>query len=259
MPNCRRNTARFCSYNCCGNFRKGKSYEGMYGVEKAKKWKEKIGRKSSLRQIRNSFLGHPVKECKCGCGQLIIPQKYRRWGKFQNKPQEYISGHNNPENKFKKKEKIKIICEICEKEFKIKPSLKSKRICCSRKCSAEYKSRFLTGENNHNWLGGISKEPYDEKWTNRFKRAIRKRENQVCMLCGIHREKLNEALSIHHINYDKKLSIPQNCISLCRKCHMLTNKDRKHWQKFFQSSLSEKYDYQYSETGEIILEIKNEA
>ena len=39
------------------------------------------------------------------------------------------------------------------------------------------------------------------------------------MICGIHREKLKRAFSIHHINYDKELTIKENCISLCIKCH----------------------------------------
>jgi len=34
--------------------------------------------------------------------------------------------------------------------------------------------------------------------------------------------------------------------------------NRKYWIKFFQSLLSEKYGYQYSENQEIIMEVKNE-
>ena len=76
------------------------------------------------------------------------------------------------------------------------------------------------------------------------------------MLCGIHREKLKRNLEIHHINYDKKLSIPQNCISLCKKCHAITGHNRKHWTKFFQNLLLERYDYQYNEEREIIINLE---
>jgi len=110
------------------------------------------------------------------------------------------------------------------------------------------------GEDAANWQGGISFEPYDKTFNNKFKRAIRKRDNQICMLCGIHREKIRRALDVHHVDYNKKLSILQNCISLCQKCHLKTNGNRKHWTKFFQSLLSEKYGYQYSENNEILLE-----
>jgi predicted DNA-binding protein YlxM (UPF0122 family) len=105
------------------------------------------------------------------------------------------------------------------------------------------------------WRGGISFEPYDSKWDNIFRNIIRKRDNQVCMLCGIHREKINRALNIHHINYNKKLSIPENCISLCDICHGKTNDNRTHWIKFFQSLLHERYGYNYSETLEPIITI----
>ena len=98
-------------------------------------------------------------------------------------------------------------------------------------------------------------EKHNPNFSKEFKRLIRKRDNQICMLCLIHREKLNKVLDVHHINYNKFLSIPQNCISLCHSCHPKTNHNRKYWIKFFQSLLSEKYGYQYSKTNEILLNI----
>jgi len=114
------------------------------------------------------------------------------------------------------------------------------------------------GEKHPSWLGGKSFEPYNKEFNNKFKRAIRKRDNYVCLKCGKHQEKERGSLSVHHINYDKKLTIPENCCALCRSCNSEVNWKRKHYTKFFQSLLSEKYGYQYSEEGEIILEIKNE-
>jgi len=108
------------------------------------------------------------------------------------------------------------------------------------------------------WKKFISKEPYDQNWTPQFRRAIRKRDNQICMLCGIHREKLNRALDVHHFNYNKKMSLHQNCVSLCNLCHLKTNGNRKHWTKFFQSLLTEKYGYQYGENQEVIINLEEE-
>ncbi len=134
-----------------------------------------------------------------------------------------------------------------------------------RKCSKETIKKIsnsllgLTGNKARNWRGGIAYEPYDKGFNNNFKRLIRKRDNQICMLCLIHRERLNKSLCVHHINYDKKMSIPENCISLCNACHMKTNGNRKHWSPFFQSLLSEKYNYQYENNLPIInLEVKND-
>ncbi len=106
--------------------------------------------------------------------------------------------------------------------------------------------QFKKGEEHPSWNGGSSFEPYDKMWTKEFRRLIRKRDNQICMLCGIHREKLKQALHIHHIDYDKKSSIEENCISLCNSCHMKTSFNRKHWTKFFQDLLYERYNYTYS-------------
>jgi hypothetical protein len=105
------------------------------------------------------------------------------------------------------------------------------------------------------WKGGISFEPYTKEFNKRLKNKIRKRDNQICMNCLIHREKLNYALINHHINYDKKCSIPENLICLCRKCHGLTQINRLHWTKFFQSLLSERYGYKYSTEGDTILNV----
>jgi hypothetical protein len=114
-------------------------------------------------------------------------------------------------------------------------------------------------EKNPSWNNGSSfKIDYSPNFGRIFKRAIRKRDNYVCIKCGKHQEKENRSLSVHHINYDKKLTIPQNCCSLCRKCHSEVNFNRLHWTKFFQSLLSEKYGYQYSNHNEILLDIKNE-
>lgn len=113
----------------------------------------------------------------------------------------------------------------------------------------------ISGSNNPNWNGGSSIEPYTPEFNMKFKKEIRKRDNQVCMLCKIHREKLKKALSIHHVNYDKKLTIKENCISLCISCHTKTGNNRKHWIKFFQSLLNEKYGYKYSEEGLAIIQL----
>jgi hypothetical protein len=66
-------------------------------------------------------------------------------------------------------------------------------------------------------------------------------------------EKMNTSLSVHHIDYNKYNSIPQNCISLCFDCHAKTNFNRKYWISFFQNKLTDCYGYKYSDKGEIIL------
>jgi len=77
------------------------------------------------------------------------------------------------------------------------------------------------------------------------------------MLCNISLEDLEllkRRIAIHHIDYNKKNSFPQNLITLCVKCHSLTNFNRDQWVVFFQKLLAEEYEYKYSKDQKIILD-----
>ena len=96
-------------------------------------------------------------------------------------------------------------------------------------------SEAQRGEKGHNWRGGIS--PYPQDWTDDLKEAIRKRDNYICQLCGIHQNELrerNKKLDVHHIDYQKDNLNPKNLITLCRYCHCKTNFDRDYWTKYFE-------------------------
>lgn len=93
----------------------------------------------------------------------------------------------------------------------------------------ERKRPELSKENNPNWHGGISYEPYSVDWTEDLKMAIRRRDRYTC-ICG-----KEPATIVHHIDYDKKNCDPKNLITLCEKCHCKTNYNRKYWIKYFQS------------------------
>lgn len=122
--------------------------------------------------------------------------------------------------------------------------------------TSETDERIKCGENHPRFNNWSSLEPYGHEFNLKLKNIIRKRDNQVCMNCGIHREKLNEALTIHHINYDKQCNINENLISLCKRCHSITNGNREYWRKLLQDKISKLYGYQYSEDGKIILKLQ---
>jgi hypothetical protein len=185
-------------------------------------------------------------------------KKGNGWNKGMNKEEyksHYKRGFGGTVIQERKKEKhpmwkggmIEVKCNECNNNLlRKKCELKTKRyFFCNRKCFGIYKSKSVVGEVHPNWRGGISFEPYNEKFDNKFRREIRQRDNQICMLCGIHKEKLNRALQVHHINYDKQSSIKENCISLCNSCHTKTNFNRESWTNFFQSILSKTYGYSY--------------
>ena len=205
-----------------------KKYKHIWS-KKYRQSPEVIERRNKLRRINYQRPEVKKKEKK-------RKQKYRQSPEGQIKIRDYRETNREQLTKMARNN----ICLDCRKQ------IKNESIRCS--------SCARTKENNPNWLGGKSFEPYNKFFTNKFKRAIRKRDNYVCMMCGIHSEKLNESLSIHHINYDKKLSIPQNCCATCRSCNSKVNHNRKHYTKFFQDLLAERYEYKY-EDGEIILEV----
>lgn len=107
------------------------------------------------------------------------------------------------------------------------------------------------------WRRFVSFEPYAPEFNKQFKKYIRNRDGG-CVLCNLSFEDLKllkRRTHVHHINYDKKLTIPENCITLCMPCHIKTNFNRVHWTKFFQSLLAERYGYRYDENQNIILNL----
>ncbi len=116
-----------------------------------------------------------------------------------------------------------------------------------------------SGENHPNWQNGKSFEPYTIDFNEKFKEMIRERDNYCCVSCNKSQEECKEKLSVHHIDYIKINSFPQNCVSLCRNCHTPTNMNRNHWKTFFQSLLKERYNYEYTQDQKMILDFKNEV
>lgn len=234
------------------------------------------------------------KICKCGCGRVIpyfklhetkMPDYIKGHGRKNRKNSE----EHNQAIREKNKNGRFIICAHCKNEFYAPEShiTLGKKYCSKncytlamigRKLSPETieKSRLArmghevsektrekislknSGQNNGMWKNGRGYEPHDFNFNRKFKKAIRKRDNYLCMNCGVHNEKLETSLAIHHVNYDKRLTIPENCVSLCRKCHNLTNINREYWTKLFQDKMSRLYGYGYSDSS-IVLEFNSEG
>ena len=91
----------------------------------------------------------------------------------------------------------------------------------------------LSGKNNPNWKGGISREPYCYLWFDtEYKNFIKDRDGNVCLNpeCSDGRY-----LHIHHINYNKKDSTPQNLITVCKSCNAKANFNRKWHEAWYQA------------------------
>lgn len=101
-------------------------------------------------------------------------------------------------------------------------------------------SNFSDGENNPNFKGWKSREPYGKAWSPKLKNKIRSRDNFTCQECGFAEKQLGYSLSVHHIDYNKQNNHPSNLISLCMSCHLQTNFKREDWQTYFQNKLSKR-------------------
>lgn len=104
--------------------------------------------------------------------------------------------------------------------------------------SVSYETRLKIAETkrgarSHFWKGGASLQLYNREWTKILRENIRKRDNYQCKICNIQQNK--HKLDIHHIDYDKNNCSVNNLVTLCRKCHMKTNFNRKIWLNYFLS------------------------
>ena len=105
------------------------------------------------------------------------------------------------------------------------------------KMSAVLKGKGI-GENNANWRGGISFEPYCHKFNNKFKESVRAEFGRECFICGTPGN--GRKLDVHHVNYDKSClcsDIKCEFVPLCRSCHMKTNNNREHYENLILEKL----------------------
>ena len=108
------------------------------------------------------------------------------------------------------------------------------------------KPRSNTKERNGAWKGGISFEPYCEKFTKEFRERVRVFFDYTCQICG-HVWSVGERhLAVHHVNFNKDSCCNEDVeplfVPLCTSCHTKTNFDREHWEKYFTSIITERYD-----------------
>lgn len=118
------------------------------------------------------------------------------------------------------------------------------------------------GESAFAWVNGNSFSPYPSTFNNSFKLLIRQRDGFQCLKCGMfeedHIKLFGRKLIIHHIDYVRDNTFPENCCVLCNRCNLEVNNNRDIWKVHFQSLLSKLYGYQYSSEGDIILNLNKE-
>jgi len=95
-------------------------------------------------------------------------------------------------------------------------------------------SEAVMKEKNGNWAGGISKLPYAFDFNNELKELIKKRDEYRCHYpeCDA-----TESLVVHHVDYDKMNSDPDNLITLCNRHNGKVNSNREYWAKHFKEMI----------------------
>jgi len=145
-----------------------------------------------------------------------------------------IGKHHSEETK--KRMSISNRGRIVTEEHKRKQSIAM----TGRTASEETKrkqSKSHSGDKCHFWKGGISFDPYCQKFSRQLRKKIRDRDNHTCQLCS---EKENgRRLDVHHVNHDKQNCEPQ-LIALCHNCHSKVNHHRDHYEEVFMNKLIER-------------------
>lgn len=94
------------------------------------------------------------------------------------------------------------------------------------------------------WKGGVSYEPYCNKFKESLKEEIRAKFGRKCFLCDLPESENGERLSVHHVDYNKSQGcsgLKWGLIALCHDCHTRTS--RRRW--YYYNMLRDYWVYDY--------------
>lgn len=169
----------------------------------------------------------PKVYCNCPCNGELEETK---WWKYNGIPK-YILGHYiySEKDKQKMKENHADFSGENHPQYGTHHSEETKQ-------KIRDNHADMSGENhpdfsldkNPNWKGGISFDPYCEKFNEKKREEVRNNYNRQCYICG-RKEKDNLTkrgkmwkLSIHHVDNDKEQGCnekPWKLVPLCLHCH----------------------------------------
>jgi 5-methylcytosine-specific restriction endonuclease McrA len=183
---------------------------------------------ASKEKNRQAHLGKPA--WNSGKTGIYTEETLRKIRDARAKQAPRIDWHQSEEAN--EKNRVAHLGKVHSEESKIKVSISLK----GQKRSKEQKQKLSEskkGSKNPSWLGGISRLPYTQDWTDDLRDAIRKRDGYQCQLCNAPQQRFEILLDVHHCNYDKENCDPRNLITLCKSCHIKTNKKRDIWEMYF--------------------------
>lgn len=173
--------------------------------------------------------------CKCGCKQQIAFKPwYRNYGYPQFIHGHYMRGHT--------KENDPRVAAQAKKNGdahrgRSKETHPYIAIAAKKVSETMIRERTRAGVKHGSWQGGISFEPYTTEFNEYNKELIRERDNHTCQKCGVPQIECTQKLTVHHIDYIKAHSTPDNMISLCNPCNGKVNTNREYWTEHFRAKL----------------------
>jgi hypothetical protein len=120
-------------------------------------------------------------------------------------------------------------------------------------------SKSHSGNKSYLWRGGISFEPYCEKFNFAFKERVRAFFNRRCVECEKTEEENGQRPTVHHINYDKMVccnDVKPLFVAVCSGCNAKANNDREYWEEHYTDIVNNKYGGKCYFTEEEMIEYK---
>ena len=228
----------------------------LFAEGKLKVWnkdKTDVFSKETIEKIRLSKLGNTYRRGKKNSEESKQKNRESNLGKNYSPSTQFKKGQV-PWNKDLTKETNESVKKVAEQKIgKERPDKTREKI------SIAISKITKRGPESPYWKG-IGNVKYIN-FTEYFKDSIRKRDAYCCQKCNMknedHLNLFKCSLNVHHIDYNKTLSIKENCISLCRRCHYETLENREAWTSFYQIMLHNRYGYIY-EDNKIVLDFKSE-
>jgi len=192
----------------------------------------------------------------CGKEKEVIPYYVTRLNNFfcNNKCHgKWKSENTTGKNNHMWRALVKVNCAWCKQElYRIPSQVKCyENLFCDTACHGKWMSENVCGINSPQWKGGISFGAYCAIFSDEeFKESIRGRDDHKCQNPYCRGNiKLNQALTVHHIDYDKKECRPDNLITICRSCNASANKDREWHEAWYQAILFRQTKLIHSQKG----------